>query len=124
MKLTVISLATVLALSGSFAYAQSGAPSGRGYTTGDPAASSATPGTSPTTGSSMARSRSGSGTSTSGGSDANANRDQGRDKMPDSSQGVRPLGKQNKSDKMSENALPISAQIILRARKPAIALSS
>jgi hypothetical protein len=29
-----------------------------------------------------------------------ANGDQGRDKMPDSSQGVRPLGKQNKPDKM------------------------
>jgi hypothetical protein len=98
MKLIAISLATVLALSGTFAYAQSEAPSGRGSTTGDPAASSATPGTSPTTGSSMTPSRSGSGTSTSGGSDANG--DQGRDKMPDSSQGVRPLDKQNKPDKM------------------------
>jgi hypothetical protein len=46
----------------------------------------------------MKPSRSGSGTSTSGGSDANG--DQGRDKMPDSSQGVRPLNKQNKPDKM------------------------
>jgi hypothetical protein len=43
----------------------------------------------------MKPSRSGSGTSTSGGSDANG--DQGRDKMPDSSQGVRP---NNKPDKM------------------------
>ena len=42
----------------------------------------------------MKPSRSGSGTSTSGGSDANG--DQGRDKMPDSSQGVRPLDKQHK----------------------------
>ena len=33
-----------------------------------------------------------------GRSDANA--DQGRDKMPESGQGVRPLNKQNKSDKM------------------------
>ena len=56
------------------------------------------PGTSPTTGSSMKPSPSGSGTSTSGGSDANG--DQGRDKMPDSSQGVRPYDTQNKPDKM------------------------
>jgi hypothetical protein len=98
MKIIAIPVAAALALSITFAYAQSGVPSGRGTTTGDPAASSATPGTSPTTGSSMKPSRSGSGTSTSGGSDANA--DQGRDKMPDSSQGVRPLNKQNKPDKM------------------------
>ena len=98
MKLTVIASAAALTLSGAFAYAQSGVPSGRGSTTGDPAASSATPGTSPTTGSSMKPSPSGSGTSTSGGSDANG--DQGRDKMPDSSQGVRPYDKQNKPDKM------------------------
>jgi len=45
----------------------------------------------------MTPSRSGSGTSTSGGSDANG--DQGRDKMPDSSQGVRPYDKQNKPPK-------------------------
>jgi hypothetical protein len=98
MKLTVIASAAAQTLSGAFAYAQSGVPSGRGSTTGDPAASSATPGTSPTTGSSMKSSPSGSGTSTSGGSDANG--DQGRDKMPDSSQGVRPYDKQNKPDKM------------------------
>jgi len=98
MKLTAITFAAALILSGTFAYAQSGTPSGRGSTTGDPAASSATLGSSPTTGSSMQPSRSGSGTSTSGGSDANG--DQGRDKMPDSSQGVRPLNKQNKPDKM------------------------
>jgi hypothetical protein len=41
------------ALTLSFAYAQSEVPSGRGSTTGDPAASSATPGTSPTTGKSV-----------------------------------------------------------------------
>jgi hypothetical protein len=98
MKFTTIVLAATLTLCGGFAHAQSGVPSGRGSTTGDPAASSATPGTSPTTGSSMKPSRSGSGMSTSGGSDANG--DQGRDKMPDSSQGVRPLNKQNKPDKM------------------------
>jgi hypothetical protein len=46
----------------------------------------------------MEPSRSGSGTSTSGGSDANG--DQGGDRMPDSSQGVRPLNKQNKPDRM------------------------
>ncbi len=98
MKLASIVCATVLIFSGSFAYAQTGVPSGRGSTTGDPAASSATPGTSPTTGNSMKPSRSGSGSSTSGGSDANG--DQGRDRMPDSSQGVRPLNKQNKPDRM------------------------
>jgi len=94
MKLTSIVCAVVLALSGTFAYAQSGAPSGRGSTTGDPAASSATPGTSPTTGSSSKSSPSGSGTSTSGGSDANS--DQGRDTMPDAARGERPLNTQNK----------------------------
>jgi hypothetical protein len=98
MKLTAIATAAALTLSGAFAYAQSGVPSGRGSTTGDPAASSVTPGTSPTTGSSMKPSPSGSGTSTSGGSDANG--DQGRDKMPDSSQGARPYDKQNKPGKM------------------------
>jgi hypothetical protein len=81
MTLTNMWFALVLALAGTVAYAQNGAPSGRGSLTGDPAASSATPGTSPTTGSSMKPSPSGSGTSTSGGSDANG--DQGRDKMPE-----------------------------------------
>jgi hypothetical protein len=81
MKLTTIAFAFVLALAGTVAYGQGGAPTGRGSTTGDPAASSATPGASPTTGSSMKQNPSGSGTSTSGGSDANG--DQGRDKMPE-----------------------------------------
>jgi hypothetical protein len=66
-------------------------------TTGDPAASSANPSSSLTTGSSMRPNRSGSGTSTSGGSDAND--DQGRDKMPDSNQGVSPYDQQNKPDR-------------------------
>jgi ABC-type phosphate transport system substrate-binding protein len=73
---------------------QAGAPAGRGSTTGDPAASSANPGASPTTGTSKAN-PSGSGTSTSDGKDDNG--DQGRDKMPESSQAVRP---DNKPDKM------------------------
>jgi hypothetical protein len=98
MRPTTIALTALLVLTGAFAHAQSGVPGGRGSTTGDPAASSATPGTSPSTGSSMKPSPSGSGTSTSGGRDANG--DQGRDKMPDSSQGVRPLDKRNKPDKM------------------------
>jgi hypothetical protein len=98
MKLTTIAFAAALALSGSLAYAENGAPSGRGSVTGDPAAGSATPGTSP-----MKPSRSGSGTSTSGGTDANG--DQGRDKMPDSSQGVRPLDKQNKPCNKKARAL-------------------
>jgi len=59
------------------------AQSGRGSTTGDPAASSANP-SAGTTGSNP----SGSGTSTSGGKDDNG--DQGRDKMPDSNMAVRP----------------------------------
>jgi hypothetical protein len=75
--------------------AQAGAPSGRGSTTGDPAASSATPGSAPTTGNAMKPNRSGSGTSTSGGRDDNG--DQGRDKMPESNKTVRP---NNKPDKM------------------------
>jgi hypothetical protein len=95
MKRTTLILAAVLALSCTAANAQNGTASGRGSTAGDPAASSSTPGTSPsTTGNAMTPSRSGSGTSTSGGSDANG--DQGRDKMPDSSQGVRPLDQQHK----------------------------
>src|ERR1700721_4640367 len=97
MKRSTIVVAVAPA-SGATAYAQNGAPSGRGSTTGDPAASSAPPGTSPTVGSSMKPSSSGSGTSTSGGSDANG--DQGRDRMPDSSQGGRPLAKQNKPAKV------------------------
>jgi hypothetical protein len=96
MKLEGIAVATIF--SGAFAYTQSSVPSGWGSTSGDPAASSGTPGASPTMGSSMKPNRGGSGTSTSGGSDANG--DQGRDKMPDSSQGVRPLNKQNKPDSM------------------------
>jgi hypothetical protein len=95
MRFTALALAAILAISGVSAHAQSGVPSGRGSTTGDPAASSATPGTSPnTTGNAMKPSRSGSGTSTSGGSDANG--DQGRDKMPDSNLNVRPLDQQHK----------------------------
>jgi hypothetical protein len=66
MKFTAIVFAAGLMLCGACVYAQSGEPSGRGSTSGDPAASSATPGTSPTTGSSLNPSGSGSGTSTSG----------------------------------------------------------
>jgi hypothetical protein len=81
--------------SSSVAMAQNGSPSGRGSITGDPAASSAMPGSAPsgTTGSNP----SGSGTSTSGGRDDNG--DQGRDKMPDSSAGVRPYDQQKKPSK-------------------------
>jgi hypothetical protein len=91
MKLTPFVLASTLALCSTLAFAQnqnSGGPSGRGSVTGDPAASSATPGTAPTTGSSTRPNPSGSGTSTSGGSDDNG--DQGRDKMPESDMSVRP----------------------------------
>ena len=99
MRSTTLVLATALVVFGTSAYAQNGVPSGRGSVTGDPAASSATPGTSPnTTGNAMKPSRSGSGTSTSGGSDANG--DQGRDKMPDSNLNVRPLDQQHKPNGM------------------------
>ena len=99
MRSTTLALATALAMFGASAHAQNGVPSGRGSVTGDPAASSATPGTSPnTTGNAMKPSRSGSGTSTSGGSDANG--DQGRDKMPDSNLNVRPLDQQHKPNGM------------------------
>jgi hypothetical protein len=93
MKALTIALASVFALSGTLAYAQGGA-SGAGSTKGDPAASSQNPRTDT---SGMSGSKSGSGSSTSGGLDANG--DQGRDKMPDSSQGVRPYEKQNKPTK-------------------------
>jgi ABC-type phosphate transport system substrate-binding protein len=101
MKATLITLATLLVLASSSVYAQSQnpqsqIPSGRGSTTGDPAASSANPAAAPaTTGSNMKPSRSGSGTSTSGGSDANG--DQGRDKMPETAnRPTIPLDQQNK----------------------------
>lgn len=99
MRFTALALATALSMLGAFVHAQNGVPSGRGSVIGDPAASSATPGTSPnTTGNAMKPSRSGSGASTSGGSDANG--DQGRDKMPDSDLHVRPLDQQHKPDRM------------------------
>jgi hypothetical protein len=95
MRSTTIALATAVMVFGALAHAQSGVPSGRGSTSGDPAASSANPGTAPhTTGNAMKPNRSGSGTSTSGGSDANG--DQGRDKMPDSNMSVKPLDQQHK----------------------------
>jgi hypothetical protein len=83
----------VLLCSGA-AVAQSGGPSGRGSVAGDPAASSATPGSAPTTGSAAQSNPSGSGTSSSGGKDANG--DQGLDKMPDSDKSVMPLDQQHK----------------------------
>ena len=89
MKLAPLAAAlAALALSSNLALAQAGGPSGRGAITGDPAASSATPGASPTTGTAMKSSPSGSGTSTSGGKDDNG--DQGRDRMPESSKDVKP----------------------------------
>jgi hypothetical protein len=67
-------------------FAQGGAPSGRGAITGDPAASSATPGAAPTTGNSMKSNPSGK----------DDNGDQGRDKMPESNKAVRPDNKPGK----------------------------
>jgi hypothetical protein len=96
MKTAVICLGALMFTVGSaLAGAQSQAPSGRGSVTGDPAASSADPSTSPTTGSATRPSRSGSGMSTSGGRDANG--DQGRDKMPETAnRPTIPLDRQNK----------------------------
>jgi hypothetical protein len=83
MKLAVLIAASALALTSTFALAQNaGAPGARGSITGDPAASTAT------TGSSVKANPSGSGTSTSGGKDDNG--DQGRDKMPESNMQVKP----------------------------------
>jgi hypothetical protein len=92
MRIGPVALVLSLILTGSL-HAESGQPSGRGAVTGDPAASSATPGTAPTTGTAMKPSRSGSGTSTSGGKDDNG--DQGRDKMPDSNRTVAPESNQH-----------------------------
>jgi hypothetical protein len=95
MKLVVLLAASAVALSSSLALAgDAGAPSGPGATTGDPAASSGTAGIAPTTGNSMKSNPSGSGTSTSGGKDDNG--DQGRDKMPESNNAVRPDNQPNR----------------------------
>ncbi|MGY3238954.1 hypothetical protein ACVWZ4_000425 [Bradyrhizobium sp. USDA 4472] len=92
MKAGLAVLIAVLFATGA-ALAQTGAPSGRGAVTGDPAASSATPPAgSPTTGTAARSNPSGSGTSTSGGKDANG--DAGRDRMPDSDRNVRPTNQQ------------------------------
>ena len=96
MNRIVLLMSGLMALGG-IAHAQSGIPSGRGSTTGDPAASSANPNAAPpaTVGSAMKKpSRSGSGTSTSGGSDANG--DQGLARMPDMS--VRPPDQQKRQE--------------------------
>jgi hypothetical protein len=87
MKFMLIFLSVLLG-GLSLALAQSGDPSGRGSTTGDPAASSANPSAAPSTTTGASSSPSGSGSSTSGGRDDN--NDQGRDKMPDSDISVRP----------------------------------
>jgi hypothetical protein len=95
MKAIVISLTLALVLSAGSLHAQPQIPSGRGAVTGDPAASSANPSTSSTTGSAAKANPSGSGTSTSGGRDANG--DQGRDKMPETANRPKiPLEQQNK----------------------------
>src|SRR3954453_14835134 len=106
MKLAALVAASALVLSSHVALAQNtggqaGAPGARGTITGDPAAST------PTTGSSVKANPSGSGTSTSGGKDDNG--DQGRDKMPESNQGVRP----NNPDKKQAAPTPIFLNGIL-----------
>jgi hypothetical protein len=86
MKLLSIILSVMLG-SYSVALAQ-GNPSGRGSTTGDPAASTSNPSAAPAPTTGSTSSRSGSGMSTSGGKDDNM--DGGRDKMPESNSSVRP----------------------------------
>ncbi|MCK1741632.1 hypothetical protein IVA80_12300 [Bradyrhizobium sp. 139] len=93
MRAGLAALVVTLLAAGS-ALAQTGAPSGRGAVTGDPAASSATPHAgSQTTGTATKSNPSGSGTSTSGGRDDNG--DAGRDKMPESNRTVRPESQQH-----------------------------
>jgi hypothetical protein len=88
MKLAVLVAFAALAFSSDLALAQAGGPGTGNSITGDPAASSATRGASPTSGSSTKSNPSGSGTSTSGGRDDNG--DQGRDRMPESGTYVKP----------------------------------
>ena len=92
-KAGVVSI--VFVLSCGVVFAENGIPSGRGSVTGDPAASSANPRAEPR--GTVGFNPSGSGTSTSGGQDDNG--DQGRDKMPDSSIGVRPYDQQKRPSK-------------------------
>ncbi|MCK1341297.1 hypothetical protein IVB38_36215 [Bradyrhizobium sp. 38] len=93
MKAGFAVVVIVMVFAGS-ALAQSGAPSGRGAVTGDPAASSATPrADTPTTGTSTRSNPSGSSTSSSGGKDDNG--DAGRDRMPESDRTVRPESQQH-----------------------------
>jgi hypothetical protein len=88
---TAITCATALLLSFAGVHAQ-GNPSGRGSTTGDPAASSANPNAEPTPRGRSANNPSGSGTSTSGGRDDNG--DQGRDAMPETAKQPTPQAQQ------------------------------
>ena len=92
---TLLTAVAVLLTGASAALAENGAPSGRGSVTGNPAASSATPGTAPTTGAARSNPR-GSGTSSSGGRDDIG--DQGRDSMPDSDKNVIPREQQGKAN--------------------------
>jgi hypothetical protein len=93
MKAGFAVVVSVMVFAGS-AFAQSGAPSGRGAVTGDPAASSTTPrADTRTTGTSTRSNPSGSGTSSSGGKDDNG--DAGRDRMPESDRTVRPESQQH-----------------------------
>jgi hypothetical protein len=92
MNFKALVLASAFVLSVTIAHAQSSAG-----TAGSPrpAANSSSSKNHDTTG--MSPNKSGSGTSTSGGSDANG--DQGRDKMPESNNSVRPLDTQHKPEK-------------------------
>ena len=97
MKARILLVAAIALAGSGYAALAQGNATGPGAVTGDPAASSASAKDKPGGNSGMSPNSSGSGTSTSGGRDANG--DQGRDKMPDSSIGVRPLDKQNKPEK-------------------------
>ena len=87
----VIACVTALLFSSASVYAQGG-PSGRGSTTGDPAASSANPSSDPQARGRSKNNPSGSGTSTSGGRDDNNY--QGRDTMPETARQPTPQAQQ------------------------------
>ncbi|WP_354225282.1 hypothetical protein [Bradyrhizobium sp. F1.4.3] len=94
MRAGFATIIVTLFIAGSVQAQQGGEPSGRGAVTGDPAASSATPGAGQSTTGAVTRpSRSGSGTSTSGGKDDNG--DQGRDRMPESGRTARSESQQH-----------------------------
>jgi hypothetical protein len=91
MKIVTVAAAATLLLVGA-SHAQKTNQVAAGAVAGDPAASSATPDSAPTTGMATRPSRSGSGTSTFGRDD---NGDHGSDKLPESHRTVKPQSEQH-----------------------------